>query len=82
MLHLKKGDIIIHYVVSKAGAVQEIKDSTFKPILKQLFSDCERMAGKVTRGDYLFEDMPQIIKDYNVCKNQYCSHSSTSEKTD
>jgi len=49
MLHLKKGDIIIHYVVSKAGAVQEIKDSTFKPILKQLFSDCERMAGPIVK---------------------------------
>ena len=70
-----KGDILIHYVIDKAGMIQEIKDTSFKLVLKQIFSDCGRMGGKVTRGDYLFEDMPQIIKDYNHCKGLYCTHS-------
>src|SRR6218665_719736 len=46
----KKGDIIIHYVVKQKQFIQEIKEPVFKPVLKQLFFDCERMAGKVSRG--------------------------------
>jgi hypothetical protein len=78
----QKGDIIIHYVLTQPATVQEIKEATFKTLLKQLFSDCQRMAGKVTRGDYLFEDMPQIVKDYNSCKGAYCDHSTQHVKPD
>ncbi len=71
----KEGNVIIHYVVSKPGMIQELKEPTFKGLLPQIFSDCQRMAGKVSRGDYLFEDMPQIVQDYNNCKGAYCEHS-------
>ncbi|RYD79068.1 MAG: hypothetical protein EOP53_10180 [Sphingobacteriales bacterium] len=72
-----KGDIFIHYVINKAGTIQEVKEPDFKVVLKQLFNDCQRMAGKVSRGDYLFEDMQQIIRDYNNCKGEYCEHTTS-----
>jgi hypothetical protein len=75
-LKTTNGDIIIHYVLKHPTAIQDIKETDFKAVLKQLFSDCERMVGKILRGDYLFEDMPQIVKEYNNCKGQYCTHSS------
>lgn len=74
-LKTTNGDIIIHYVLKLPTATQEIKEPDFKVILKQLFADCERMEGKIPRGDYLFEDMPQIVKEYNNCKGQYCTHA-------
>lgn len=71
----KNGTVLIHYVVNKSGVIQEIKEPSFKVLLPQIFSDCQRMAGKVSRGDYLFEDMPQIVQEYNNCKGAYCAHS-------
>lgn len=61
--------VITHYIIKDGDKFQEIKEKSFKKTLNRLLPDCQLIITKIENNEYSFDDIPEIIKEYNTCKN-------------
>ena len=61
--------LIQHYIAKNGQGYQKLVKTNFPEDLKQLINDCPALILKINNQEYTFEDMPEIIKQYNSCKN-------------
>lgn len=61
--------LVQHYIVKNGVEYQELTKINFPEDLKQLINDCPALILKINNEEYTFEDMPEIIKQYNSCRN-------------
>lgn len=61
--------VVVHYIIKAGDKYNEVKEDSFEKDLKTLLSDCPAIISNLENHTYIFKDIPQIIEQYNACKN-------------
>lgn len=61
--------VIVHYIIKNGDKYSEVNEGSFEKDLKILLSDCPVIISSLENHTYIFKDIPQIIEQYNACKN-------------
>ena len=59
----------VHYIIKTGENYTEVKERSFEKDLKRLLADCPAIITNLEDHDFVFADIPSIIRQYNSCKN-------------
>ena len=61
--------ITVHYIAKNGDKYSQIEEDSFEKDLKKIVSDCPTILADLDNHVYIFRQVPEVIKQYNICKN-------------